>query len=143
MLDRAAFDLGFHAQLGSLSLALPLGTWIALTAAVLALARLIQPFSRTLQGIAGDRLLGHFTSRIIEAANSWLGLARFEDTAMADDLHRAREEGTWAGLKLLQHFAEIALALFTGVTLVVTLFRLHPLVPLLLVLAGPSPGGPG
>ncbi len=78
VLDRAALDLHLGGQPGKIAARLPLAAWIALAAAVLALGQLIQPFSRTLQSIAGDRLIGYFTGQTIRAANRWRGLARFE-----------------------------------------------------------------
>ncbi len=134
VIDRAALDLGHDVPAGETVRRLPLVAWIGLAAAVLALSRLFEPFSRTLQGVAGDRLLGHFTEWIIRAASSWRGIARFEDPRMADDIRRARDDGTWVGLKLLQHIAGIALALITAAALALTLTRLHPLVPVALVL---------
>ena len=50
VIDRAAFDLGLLQDLDSTAALLPLLVWIGLTAAVLALGQLIQPFSSTFQG---------------------------------------------------------------------------------------------
>ncbi|MGH2354676.1 MAG: hypothetical protein ACRDJN_23955, partial [Chloroflexota bacterium] len=72
---------------GGIVWALPLGGWIALAVLVMGASQLIQPFSLAFQAMAGDRLTGYVTGRLIRAANSWRGLARFEDPAFADDLH--------------------------------------------------------
>lgn len=136
VLDRAALDLGLARGRAGIAARLPLGAWIALAAAVLALGQLLGPLSRTAQSIAGDQLIGAFRAQTIRAANAWRGLARFEDPAFADDLRRVRDDGAWAGLKLLTNGAEAVLALLTAATLALTLAGLHPLAPVLLVLAG-------
>jgi ATP-binding cassette subfamily B protein len=135
VLDRAALDLRLGGQPGALAARLPLGAWIALTAGVLAIGQLIQPFSRTLQSMAGDRLTGYFTEQIIRTANGWRGLARFEDPSFADDLRRVRSSGSRVGLEMLVYGAGAVLALFTSVSLALVLARLHPLAPLLMLLA--------
>lgn len=136
VLDRAAVDLGLAGPPDGIIGRFPLTLWIALSAGTLALGQLIAPFSRTMQSITGDRLIGSFMGQMIRAANRWQGIARFEEPAMADDLRRARSEGTYAGLQLMLHASELLLALGTSIAFGITLFRLHPLVPPLLLLAG-------
>ena len=135
VIDRAAFDLGLLQNLDSAAAQLPLLVWIGLTAAVLALGQLIQPFSSTFQGLAADRLTGYVTEQIIRAANRLQGLARFEDPDFADDLQRARKRSTRGALDLTIYVGRSAIELFTAGSLAVVLFALHPLVPFLLILA--------
>ncbi len=135
VIDRAAFDLGLLQDLDTVAALLPLLVWIGLTAAVLALVQLIQPFSSTFQGLAADRLTGFVTEQVIRAANRLQGLARFEDPDFADDLQRARKRSTRGALDLTIYVGRTAIELFTAGALALVLFALHPLVPLLLVLA--------
>ena len=135
VIDRAAFDLGLLQDLDSAAALFPLLVWIGLTAAVLALGQLIQPFSSTFQGLAADRLTGYVTEQIISAANRLQGLARFEDPDFADDLQRARKRSTRGALDLTIYVGRAAIELFTAGALALVLFALHPLVPFLLVLA--------
>ena len=135
VIDRAAFDLGLLQDLDPAAAQLPLLVWIGLTAAVLALGQLIQPFSSTFQGLAADRLTGYVTEQIIRAANRLQGLARFEDPDFADDLQRARKRSTRGALDLTIYVGRSAIELFTASSLALVLFALHPLVPFLLILA--------
>ena len=135
VIDRAALDLGLLENLDSAAALLPLLVWIGLTAAVLALGQLIQPFSSAFQGLAADRLTGYVTEQIIQAANRMQGLARFEDPDFADDLQRARKRSTRGALDLTLYVGRAAIELFTAGSLALVLFSLHPIVPFLLVLA--------
>ena len=135
VIDRAALDLGVLATAAGLVAQWPLAVWIVLAAAGVAVGQLIQPFASTFQSMAGDRLTGYVTGQLIRAANRWHGLARFEDPALADDLQRAREHAAGAGLSLTVYGAELVVALFTAVGLIVVLLALHPVVPVLLVVA--------
>ncbi len=135
VIDRAAFDLGLLQELDSAAALFPLLVWIGLTAAVLALGQLIQPFSSTFQGLAADRLTGYVTEQIIRAANRLQGLARFEDPDFADDLQRARKRSTRGALDLTIYVGRAAIELFTAGALALVLFALHPLFPFLLILA--------
>ena len=135
VIDRAAVDLGLLADAGPFIARLPLGIWIVLAAAVVAVGQLIQPFSATCQSQAGDRLTGYVTEQVIRAANRWQGLARFEDPALADDLERSRRYASRGGLELIVYGSRGLLNLFTAVGLVLVLGGLHPLLPLVLVLA--------
>ncbi|HKV02067.1 MAG TPA: hypothetical protein VJQ26_08075, partial [Ktedonobacteraceae bacterium] len=134
IIDRLAASVGRTAALDTVS-HVPLVVWIVLTLAVVALGLLIPPLTAMLQSRAGDRLTGYITEQLIEAANRWQGLARFEDPRFADDLHRAREEAARSGLDLVYFGAIVALALLTALSLSITLVGLHPLIPFLLILA--------
>ena len=135
VIDRAAFDLGLFTDLDSIAIQLPLLAWIGLAAAALALGQLIQPFSTTFQNLAGDRLTGYVAEQLIRAANRWQGLARFEDPGFADDLQRARKRAARGALDLMVFGGRAAVTLFTAIGLALVLLGLHPLVPLLLILA--------
>src|SRR5688572_4570153 len=146
-IDRAALDLGVtqtaarsaaattYVSLEPAVTALPLGTWLALTAAALALGYLLQPLSATLQSMVGDRVTGIVTERLMLAANRWPGLARFEDPDFADDLDRASKRVGPGGLVLLLVVGQLTAALVTGVSALLMLARLHPLLPVALLAA--------
>ncbi len=135
VIDRAAVDLGLLADAGPFIARLPLGAWIVLAVVAVAVGQLIQPVSATLQSQAGDRLTGYVTEQVIRATNRWQGLARFEDPALADDLERSRSYASESGLALILSGAQTVLVVFTASGLVLVLGSLHPLLPLVLILA--------
>ena len=135
VIDRAAVDLGFLADAGPIVVSLPLGAWIMLTAVVVAVGQLIQPFASTFQSQAGDRLTGYITEQLIRAANRWQGLARFEDPRWVDDLERSQRYASQTGLQIMVHGASAVLGLLTVIGVTLLLIGLHPLLPLLLILA--------
>ncbi|HEX9133909.1 MAG TPA: hypothetical protein VF844_16580, partial [Ktedonobacteraceae bacterium] len=134
VIDSLSAPVGRTAALDPLVTHVPLAVWIALTIAVVAPGQLIAPLIAMLQSQAGDRLTGYVTEQVMQAANRWQGLERFEDPSFADDLHRAREAAT-RSIDLVYFGAIVALALLTALSLSITLVGLHPLIPLLLILA--------
>ncbi|MDE2993041.1 MAG: ABC transporter ATP-binding protein [Chloroflexota bacterium] len=135
VIDRAAVDLGFLADAGPIVVSLPLGAWIVLTAVVVAVGQLIQPFAITFQNQAGDWLTGYITEQLIRAANRWQGMARFEDPRWVDDLERSQQYASQTGLRIMVFGASAVLRLFTVIGIALLLIGLHPLLPLLLLLA--------
>ena len=135
VIDRAALDLGLLTAAAGLVAEWPLAVWILLAAAGVAVGQLIQPFAATFQSMAGDRLTGYVTEQLIRTANRWHGIARFEDPALADDLERARGPAGNSGMSIMVYGAELVVALFTAAGLIVVLLALHPVVPVLLVVA--------
>jgi ATP-binding cassette subfamily B protein len=134
VLDRLAFDLHL-AEPQPFVTALPLGAWIILAAASVAVGSLFQPFSITFQAIIGDRLTVRVAEQIMQATNRWPGIARFEDPEFANDLERARSWANNAGLDLLLGIATLLIAVFTALGIILVLAQLHWLIPLFLVLA--------
>jgi ATP-binding cassette subfamily B protein len=113
----------------------PLAVWIAFTLAVVSLGQLLAPLIAVLQSRASDRLTGYLTEQVMLAANRWQGLERFEDPSFADDLQGAHEFATRSGLSMIDYGSRIVLALLTALSLAISLAGLHPLIPLLLILA--------
>jgi ATP-binding cassette, subfamily B, bacterial len=134
VIDRLAAPVGRTAALDPLVTHVPLAAWIALTLAVVALGQLVAPLTALLQSRASDRLTGYVTEQVLQAANRWQGLERFEDPGFADDLKRAREAAN-RSVDLVYFGAIVVLALLTALSLSITLGGLHPLVPFLLILA--------
>jgi ATP-binding cassette, subfamily B, bacterial len=134
VIDRLAAPVGRTAALDPLVTHVPLASWIALTLAVVALGQLVAPLTALEQSRASDRLTGYVTEQVLQAANRWQGLERFEDPGFADDLKRAREAAN-RSVDLVYFGAIVVLALLTALSLSITLGGLHPLVPLLLILA--------
>src|SRR6266542_240724 len=97
--------------------------------------RFRQLVQAALQAMVGDRVTGIVTERLMVAANRWPGLARFEDPEFADDLDRASKRVGPGGLVLLLVGAQLTVALVTGMSAVLLLARLHPLLPVALVAA--------
>ncbi len=135
VIDSLTASVGRAVVLDPIVTHVPLAVWIVLAFAIVALGQLIPPLTATLQSQAGDRLTVYITEQLIQAANRWRGLERFEDPGFADDLHRAREEAARSGLDLVYFGAIVVLALLTALSLSITLVGLHPLIPLLLILA--------
>lgn len=134
VLDRLAFDLHL-AEAQPYVETLPLGAWILLAAASVAIGSLFQPFSVTFQAIIGDRLTVGVAERIMQATNRWSGIARFEDPTFADDLERSRAWANNGGLDLLLGIVTLLIALFTSLGVMLVLGQLHWLIPLFLLLA--------
>jgi ATP-binding cassette subfamily B protein len=135
VVDRAALDVGLAVPGDSAVEALPLVAWMALAAASLALAQLLQPLVVACQDLAGDRLTGYVTEQLIRAANRWQGISRFEDPAFADDLERARSHAALGGLTVMLFGGRLVGTVVTVATLALVLAALHPLVPVGLVVA--------
>ncbi len=134
VIDSLAALAGRATALDPIVTRVPLAVWVALILVVVALGQLIAPLIAMLQSRIGDRLTGYITEQVMLAANRWQGLERFEDPGFADDLHRARE-ATSRSVDLVYFGAIVTLALLTALSLSITLVGLHPLIPLLLILA--------
>jgi ATP-binding cassette, subfamily B, bacterial len=134
VIDSLAALAGRATALDPIVTHVPLAVWVALTLVVVALGQLIAPVIAMLQSRIGDRLTGYITEQVMLAANRWQGLERFEDPGFADDLHRA-SEATSRSVDLIYFGAIVMLAMLTALSLSITLTGLHPLVPLLLILA--------
>ena len=106
-----------------------------LAAMALAASQLLSPLSSLAQSLAGDRLTAQIGGRLILAANRWPGLARFEDPAFQDDLHRARSRAATGSIDLVVYGSRAALHLFEAAGLAVVMLGLHPLAPLVIVAA--------
>ena len=136
VVDRAALDLGLAAVSSPLVAGLPLPAWLALAAATLVAGHLVRLVVLTFQAVVGDRVTGYVTRQLIAAANRWQGIARFEDPGFADDLQIARTRAARSGINVLRVGGDCVLWLFNAAGAAVVLITLHPLVPLLIVLAG-------
>jgi len=135
VLDRASLDLGLQTVPDRSAELFPLSAWIAMAAIVIAAGQLMQPFSSTLQSLVGDRLTSYVTGQLISVTNRWQGIARFEDASFADDLQRTQRSASRGGLDLLVYGARAVLSLCTAVWLALVLGRLHPVAPLVVILA--------
>ena len=134
LVDRLTFDLGLTAQASDVVRLLPLGAWIGLAAAAVALSQFLQPLSATFQVMVDDRITGFVGRELIRVANSWQGLARFENPQFADDLAHTRRYVSGGGIDIMRTGEFAALSLLTAIGMAVLLAALHPLVPIVLVL---------
>ena len=135
VIDYMAFELNLVTDISTTVRSMPLMGWVGLTAGVLALNQLIQPFTATFQSLIGDRLTGHVTERLIETVNTWGGIARFEDPGWLDDLQRARTHTARGALDLVLYGSQMGVTVFTVVSLTLILVAVSPILPLLIVLA--------
>lgn len=134
VIDRVSIDLGLMTAGSSLAERAPVGVWIGLAVAGLALGLLIEPIARTLESLIGDRLTGRLTERLIRASNRWRGIARFEDPAFADDLKTARDHSDRIGMDLISIGTEVLIIVATSTGVVIVLATLNPIIPAVLVL---------
>ncbi len=110
-------------------------TWILVTAATIMLGQLIEPIRTYVQTMLGDRTTIHTGDRLLEATNRWHGVERFENPKTADDIERAGGRGVNVGVDLLMQGGPFIGFVLTAVTLSITLAGLHPLIPVLLIVA--------
>lgn len=134
LVERLTLDLGLIAQAPEIVRLLPLGAWIGLAAGAVALSQFLQPLSATFQVMVDDRITGFVGRELIRVANSWQGLARFEDPEFADDLAHARRYVSGRGIDVMRSGEWAALSLFTAFGMAVVLAALHPLIPIALIL---------
>ncbi|GET44188.1 hypothetical protein [Microseira wollei] len=133
IINRVAIDLGLSKTFDAFASQVSLAVSIAIAGVILALSQVIDPCLSTLESLAGDQVTKYVSEELLRAANRWQGLERFEEPTFADDLKCARERAASAGLDLMVEGAQIALSLFTTVSLAVVLLSLHPLIPLILI----------
>lgn len=134
LVDRLTLDLGLITQAPELVRLLPLAAWIGLAAGAVALSQFLQPLSATFQVMVDDRITGYVGRELIRVANSWQGLARFENPEFADDLAHARRYVGRGGIDIMRSGEWAALSLLTAFGMAVVLAALHPLAPIALIL---------
>jgi len=114
---------------------LPLSLWIAIAAGVIVVQQTVVPVFRAIQESASDLLTAHVNGELIAAASRWRGLARFEDPAFADHLATARSRAALSPVDLVSYGGRFVQSLCTVAAMGVALWRLHPLAPVILLLA--------
>ena len=134
VVDRVAQELGVAGSAAPAPDGPPLVVWIIVTAVILVLGQIVQPFVTTLQMLAADRVTGYVTSELIRVANTWQGLLRFEDPGFADDLERSRTRAASGGLNLMREATYGGISLLTAAYLIWALLGLHALAPFLILL---------
>jgi ATP-binding cassette subfamily B protein len=120
---------------GSGAASLSLTTWIALAVGLIILQQALATLFRATQESLADRLTTFVNGELLAAVNRWRGLSRFEDPTFANHLVTARERAVRGPVDLAAYGGRLAQALFTIVAMGAALWRLHPLAPLLLLLA--------
>jgi len=114
---------------------LGVGVWIGIAVVAILGQQLLGPLFQAAQEAAGERVVVHVNGELLAAANRWRGLARFEDPVFADRLATAREHATQSPVDLVSYGGRFLQSLFTIVAMATVLWRVHPIVPFLLVLA--------
>ena len=120
---------------GPATAAVPLAVWISLAVGLIVAQQLLLPLSRAAQEAVSDHVITHVNGELIAAVNRFRGLARFEEPAFANHLAAARDNARGGPDTLLLYGAHFVQALFTIVAMGVALWRLHPLAPVLVILA--------
>ena len=114
---------------------LSLATWIGVAVGLIVAQQGLAPLFRTTQESVADRLTTYVNGELIGAVNRWQGLARFEDPAFADHLKTTRDRAVRGPVDLAAYGGRLVQALFTIVAMCAALWRLHPLAPVLLLIA--------
>ena len=135
VVNAAAQSIGLSGPATDAGTGLPLPSWIAIAVGLIVAQQLAAPLFRAAQQAAGDLMHLHIGGALIAAANRWRGLARFEDPAFANHLHIARGQGATDIIDLVSYGGQFVQELFTTVAMSVALWRLHPLAPVLVLLA--------
>ena len=113
----------------------PLSVWIGVAVALIVAQQLLAPLVQAAQEAAGDAVTAHVNGELLRAVGRWRGLARFEDPAFADHLAVARKQAARGPVDLVSYGGQLLLAAGTVAVTAAVLGQLHPLAPLLLILA--------
>jgi ATP-binding cassette, subfamily B, bacterial len=135
VVNAAAQAIGLSGPATNAGAGLPLPSWIAIAVGLTVAQQLAAPLFRAAQQAAGDLITTHIGGALIVAANRWRGLARFEDPTFANHLGIARGEAAGNAVDLISVGGRFAQEAFTTIAMSAALWRLHPLAPLLLLLA--------
>ena len=135
VVNTAARTLGLVGAATTAGAGLPLPFWIAVAVGLIVTQQVLAPLFHDAQRAAGDLVTTHVGGELILAANRWRGLARFEDPTFANHLVIARGQAAGSTVDLVSYGGRFAQQLFTIVAMGAALWRLHPLAPLLLLLA--------
>lgn len=135
VVNAAARALGVAGSAAGGPTQFPLSLWITVAVSLTVAQQIMAPLFQTTQEAAGELLTVHVNGQLIATANRWHGLARFEDPTFADHLTTARNRATRGPVDLIAYGGRFGQSLVTIVAMAMALWRLHPLAPLLLVLA--------
>lgn len=111
------------------ALFLPLGIYLALHLTAAGLA----PTAGIVQALVNERLMGQVNLLLLARVNALTDLSRFEDPALADELHMIGERAPHLPRNLLRALMILAQSLLSAIGTCLLLASLHPLIPLVLL----------
>lgn len=131
VVDRVAISLAGSGELGLLSIGILVAGWVG----VLLLEDVLTPWMEVIQGNLNDKLTAHISLLLMDKANSFPDLSRFEDSKFYDELQILQRKLTYQPFQLLQSLAEGGRSFVTLSTMVVLLAPLEIWIPLLMIVA--------
>jgi ATP-binding cassette subfamily B protein len=111
------------------ALFLPLGIYLALHLTAAGLA----PTAGIVQALVNERLMGQVNLLLLARVNALTELSRFEDPALADELHVIGQRAPHLPRNLLRALMILAQSLLSALGICLLLASLHPLIPLVLL----------
>jgi ATP-binding cassette, subfamily B, bacterial len=131
VVDRAATSLTESGELGLLSIGILVTGWVG----ALLLEVILPQWIQALQGNLNDKLTAHLSLLLMNKANSFLDLSRFEDSKFYDELQILQQQLKYQPFKLLQSLAEGGRSFITLSTMIVLIAPLGAWIPLLVIFA--------
>lgn len=131
VVDRVATSLTESRELGFFSIGILVAGWVG----ALLLEVVLIPWVQALQGNLNDKLTAHLSLFLMNKANSFPDLSRFEDSKFYDELQILQQQLNYQPFKLLQSLAEGGRSFVTLSTMVVLLAPLGAWIPLLVIVA--------
>lgn len=131
VVDRATTSMLESRELGLLSIGFLVAGWVG----ALLLEVILTPWIQALQGNLNDKLMAHLSILLMNKANSFPDLSRFEDSKFYDELQLIQQQLNYQPFKLLQSLAGGGRSLVTLSSMVVLLAPLGAWIPLLVIVA--------
>jgi len=131
VVDKATTSLMESRELELLSIGILVAGWVG----ALLLEVILTPWMQALQGNLNDKLTAHLSVLLMNKANSFPDLSRFEDSKFYDELQLLQEQLHYQPFNLLQSLAEGGRSLVTLSSMVVLLAPLGAWIPILVIVA--------
>lgn len=114
---------------------LPIGILVTGWVGALLLAIILSPWIQAIQGNLNDKLTAHLSILLMQKANSFPDLSRFEDSRFYDELQILQKELNYQPFKLLLSLAQGSRSLITLGTMIILLIPLGAWIPIILIIA--------
>lgn len=131
VVDKVATSLTESRELGFWSIGILVAGWVG----ALLLEVILTPWMQALQGNLNDKLTAHLSLLLMNKANRFPDLSRFEDSKFYDELQILQQQLNYQPFKLLQSLAEGGRSFVTLITMVVLLAPLGAWIPFLVIVA--------
>ncbi|MBE9205611.1 ABC transporter ATP-binding protein [Nostoc sp. LEGE 06077] len=131
VVDTVATALTSGRELGYAILAPLVAGWVG----ALLLETLLYPWIFALQGNLNDKLTAHISLLLMEKADSFADLSRFEDSLFYDELQLLQQQVSYKPLNLLENLVELSRSFVTLIVIVGLLIPLAFWIPLVIAIA--------